>query len=130
MGTTDTIMKEGISIGLTPGKDIIIRLGGSKGGGGYGSGVTYTQDGESDLAHQKPHVYTRDMQLEVGIVRRVMVPITFACQEMRSTLAGQVSHGLLIFMELNMKQQTESSVVPRRITISHALSVTFLDHPR
>ena len=92
--------------------------------------VLHTQDGESDLAHQEPHAYTRDMQLEVGIIRRVMVPITFACQEMRSTLAGQVLHGLLIFMELNMNQLTESSVVPRRITMSHVLSVTFLDHPR
>ena len=57
MGTTDTITKEGISIGLTPGKDIIIRLGGSKGGGGYGSGVTYTRWGKKSCPSRATRVY-------------------------------------------------------------------------
>ena len=91
--------------------------------------VSHTQDGESDLAHQEPNAYMRDMQLEVGIIRGAMVPITFACQEMHSTLARQMLHLLLIFMEPNMNQLTESSVVPHRITMSHALSAMFLDHP-
>ena len=56
MGTTDTITKEGISIGLTPGNDIVIRLGGSR-GGGYGSGVTYTRWGKQSCPPRAKRIY-------------------------------------------------------------------------